>query len=68
MRHLTCLMMHGVGTIHEASNLNYTTLIQKRIVLENLFHFLCIMFFDIFYEVWTTWKSRWSFLGRKGEF
>ena len=22
------------------------------------------MFFDIFYEVWTTWKSRWSFLER----
>ena len=45
MQYLICLVVHGIGTIHEASNK------KQKIAVENVFHFLCILSLDIFYEV-----------------
>ena len=46
VRHLICLVVHGIGTIHEASNK------KQKIAVENVFRFLCLLTFDIFYDVW----------------
>ena len=46
MHHLICLVVHGIGTIHEAS------IKKQKLSAENVFCFLCILSFDIFYEVW----------------
>ena len=43
MHHLICLVVHGIGTIHEAS------IKKQKLSAENIF---CFLSFDIFYEVW----------------
>ena len=48
MCHIICLMMHSVGTIHEASNLIFnfnaeTESSERTESSENVFHFLCII-------------------------
>ena len=59
MHHLICMVVHGIGTIHEASNK------KQKIAVENVFRFLCILSFYIFM---TSGRSKWSFLERKRDF
>ena len=51
---MTCLMIHSVGTIHEASNLIFNFNSETETSRGNVFHFLYIFF----NEVWTIWRCK----------